>query len=504
MNHQMSLAIVLLLFLSVTLLGVYTYQVSQAYASAGRHPRAFLQAVNSAAAPQGARKDVVSPLEKKAGDMSAYEVYKLGQVYHYGRLGKDKDISLAMQYYQVSYKRGCVEAALGLARLYTEGDEATHFKPDGQKAVEMYMASIDHPSTRTQAVLEVAEVYANGLHPFYLPNKIVARQIYDIVLASSVFDEDAKVACRERLLHTFDHVDPDTENVDPGIEYKSLPTKIVFVLKQKFLPKRHQTPASAPPSSPPPAVGVSDYDIMHRAEPLRTLERVPEQQIFSKQNVHSSTLQNIAKRNLDTYELESGGMQTTFDESKREYIRVLKREADADSEAILRVLDTLSDNVHSKYDRSEQDVFRAVWSRIHQAEDQELKNNMIKSLSQSLASAVEHDHVVCSTGKITRILGSLDAIDPGTQTMRPEWAIEREIADAAAAIRQSYMERISPEARAAYEAPDPTREQKLLADEATAHMKQALLDKCEKDYVESGVLGKEQLDIKIQTYMSAL
>ena len=59
---------------------------------------------------------------------------------------------------------------------------------------------------------------------------------------------------------------------------------------------------------------------------------------------------------------------------------------------------------------------------------------MIEILANQLDSSIENGHVVCSSGRIARIIGTLDGINDNMTLSRPVWAIREEIGNLAAKI----------------------------------------------------------------------
>jgi hypothetical protein len=119
------------------------------------------------------------------------------------------------------------------------------------------------------------------------------------------------------------------------------------------------------------------------------------------------------------------------------------------------VLEKLNDNKATSFGQSEQDVLTTVLNKISQLgeEDKELKANLKETLGKQMASGVENGSVVCSTGKILRILGTLDGIDSpdGLEQIRPLWALKEEIGTLASNIRDKHISALNEEEKAAYD-----------------------------------------------------
>lgn len=172
-----------------------------------------------------------------------------------------------------------------------------------------------------------------------------------------------------------------------------------------------------------------------RAEPGAPQVRAPLAAPWGAQNVHDSTVTRQARdtlaslrRQLDdgsAHVAERAAVERARDLVLRDDALAAGAKADA-----LRVIDTLNLNLngarHSAIRESEAGALRWVLGAIDAVGDAGLRGDARHALALALASGVEHGHVVCSTGKITRIVSALDGIalaqrdgDPGAATATP-------------------------------------------------------------------------------------
>jgi len=235
------------------------------------------------------------------------------------------------------------------------------------------------------------------------------------------------------------------------------------------------------------------------------LDFIPVQKIYNdSQNVHSSTVQNAAQNTIEYIENKTGTV-TDFTNSVSQFIQEIENIADmrpSEKENIKKVLESLSESIHSRYDKSEKDVFNLVWARINDRVNNERRSDMIKVFADNISSGVEHDNVVCSSGKIVRMIGSLDGMDvEPLPSLKPEWAINEEIASSASAIRNKVLERATTNQRKAYEALDQTDEQKQIAEHLSNIMRTELRQKCKVEYVDTNILSEDVLNSKLADYI---
>jgi hypothetical protein len=200
---------------------------------------------------------------------------------------------------------------------------------------------------------------------------------------------------------------PDEDNGDAHLPL--VPGYSIAEIAQRFY---HEHQGSIAPSSsvPPPPPPQETPKIIIPDDP---------------QNVHDHGVTRSLKKKL-----QSLSPPETLPENSMEEVRayILDSEtATAETKRdALEALDSLSGTEHSVVGMSEQDVLHRVWGSSE-------TNNTKDILVTQLASSVEHGGVVCSTGKIGRLVGTFDGIDD--TPIRPLWAIREEIGTLAASIR---------------------------------------------------------------------
>jgi hypothetical protein len=105
---------------------------------------------------------------------------------------------------------------------------------------------------------------------------------------------------------------------------------------------------------------------------------------------------------------------------------------DIRADAVHFLSENVDDEHHAGVNTSTKKALDVVWQRIQNIEDPELKGNALDTLARQMADGYNHGHVVCPTGRIARILGSLDGVVDDVQPVKPSWAIKEEIASLAA------------------------------------------------------------------------
>lgn len=160
------------------------------------------------------------------------------------------------------------------------------------------------------------------------------------------------------------------------------------------------------------------------------------------QNVHDHSVTNIIKKNLDilkkTSNSDDGSNGDSENSTKNDVLYSILENpnlSDSVKGSVVIVLDNLNKvDKHGTYDVTEEEALALVWNKVKNEKDDIKKSNMIEILAKQLDSGIENGHVVCSSGKIARIIGTLDGIDDTITASRPIWAIKEEIGTLAGKI----------------------------------------------------------------------
>jgi len=201
---------------------------------------------------------------------------------------------------------------------------------------------------------------------------------------------------------------PHEDNV--GSPLPNIPAYTVLEIAQRMYHERMPTSLPQRMEPPPPLEPITPAEPLIRSDP---------------QNVHDHGVTKSLKRILRTLDTPTQNPDDAVTD-----VRAYILDSDASSalkQQALDTLDSLTDTQHSTLDTTEKDVLRKIW---HACTMDDTKNILVSQL----ASAVERDAVVCSTGKIGRMVGTLDGVREDT-SIRPVWAIREEISRLASSMR---------------------------------------------------------------------
>jgi hypothetical protein len=273
--------------------------------------------------------------------------------------------------------------------------------------------------TKWDLLITIGDIYRKGAFPRFLPNEELAMRCFK--LAAMCPDGQVAGMGQSKYIETYD--DPINIVDQAG---KKLPTEYGIQICQV---------AETAIKSIPWSMFQKPREI--KKPEAAQLPQLPQLLIDYKndsQNVHDHAITKTTLSNLENLK------ETTKLENPTQLIKsqIDKLELDEKTKTnAIRVIDNLSSNKHSTFNTSEQDTLKMVWNKIQKQESPQLRNNLTETLVKQLASSVEYGHVVCSSGKITRIMSTLDGT-LNENVARPMWAIRNELGHLATKIRNEY------------------------------------------------------------------
>ena len=319
-------------------------------------------------------------------------------------------------------------------------------------------------SSHWACLLRVGDIYRTGAFPRFKPNQAMAERCYKV--ASECPDADVageaivKFAENRALVMAREDVAGEELPTEHGARICRLATAAMAAGSRSFAVKpKVRAPVVARPAVAPVATAAAVDGADHV---MRMLDR---------QNVHDHAVAVALHTNIKTLEENQAiARRPSLEEIKHALLDADGLSADEKVDA-LRVLDDLNDGTaHSRLGVTEADALKLVWARIQGNGDRDVRANLTETLGKQLASALEHGSVVCSTGKIARIVGTLDGTDESMAALRPMWVLKDEIASAAGAIRDNVLKEAPADQRRAYEGGGCERLEDEMREQLAAHV----------------------------------
>ena len=431
--------------------------------------------------PNKKNAEVVAP------QLSPEEYLSLGELYQHGKFGREKSANMAIFNIKKAIQLSDENDHELLGKCHLTLGQIFESTPNRESAHNMlihYLQALSYGYE--ECILLIGKLYANGLHPYYLPDKMVAAKIYSNF---SNFSETIKPWCQLNLqdIYKVSYQDLDVLRQN-NIMYESLPSditdqmvnasnKIRFIIPYKSVVDKRlfmkydddelpNIKKLKPAKNTPKKVSI--------------LTRLPKQVVYNDtQNVHDHSLQNIGNIIIDKLETNKSTdpSSNNFNNNLSELLKDLNQKK---YPHVKRVCESLNNLMHSRFEKSEQDVFNLIWDKVKS------KNDSKELFLDSLNSGVEHGYVVCSTGKIMRMLSTLDIVDDNVPNLKPEWVIKQEIMQTIG----NTINKLTKQEKTQYESEHNDNIKNIV--------KNRVRNKCVKEY--KNVLQESILDIYLKEY----
>lgn len=330
--------------------------------------------------------------------------------------------------------------------------------PPEIKKLQDLIAEFQDNDGKWDVLITIGDIYRKGAYPRFLPNEHIAMNCYK----TAAMCPDGDVAG----LGQVKYIEMRSESINDDDKMgKPLPTEygtticelavdkirtIPFHLFQKPKVSKTQTETLAriPQYEDTYRQFIDDYDILtddtqnHLAQTYKN----------DSQNVHDHSVIAISKKNIAVLNQDTDRIDVERSIDKvRDALLDNTELSDQDVSNALLVLDKLSESKHSSFNMSEKEVLAKVWDKIDKIQENDKRKNLTETLGKQLASAVENGYTVCSTGKITRMLGTFDGAEMNDiENVKPLWAVKEEIASLAGKTRNDFIESLDTIQKLAY------------------------------------------------------
>ncbi len=150
----------------------------------------------------------------------------------------------------------------------------------------------------------------------------------------------------------------------------------------------------------------------------------------------------------------------------------------------MRALDTIRDvnEKVSSIDSNEIEILNLVWSRINSDELKDNKEDLKQTLMNQLAEMIEHNVPVCSTGRVTRLVDTLNVVDP-LINIKSSTDIRQEMLLKASKIRKDLED----------------KNNNNVEDDV---LKETITHQLKKDYVDSKILSEERFNVELNEWIN--
>ena len=369
--------------------------------------------------------------------------------------------------------------------------------------------------------IRVGDMYARGCYPKYSPDDASALKIYTAVSKCPDPEVAAEALSRCVDLRTNPVPEADRKGTSfPGETCDRVVSHIDDFLRKvplsQYLRRRKsldsinsqtRTTSSRGPefSHVEPTTLLGNLD----DEP-NIIENPGHNNVYKldTQNVHDHGVSASVRENIKSVvgELEGNGSSVAYD--RQEVIEEVMKElrdtgmGEEDMGDAFRVVVSLVPDKISSVGCSQMDVLHATLTKIKKVPDPVIRNNLMESLGKNLASGIERGHVVCSTGKIGRIITTLEGVDsaslgsPENQLQKsvPIDVVRNEISALASKVRGDVLSKYSEQQVSDYEKSSDSR--------LSHEMNTKFREQVQETYVTGLHLSEKVLGPIIETYAS--
>lgn len=214
-------------------------------------------------------------------------------------------------------------------------------------------------------------------------------------------------------------------------------------------------------------------------------------------NTHNSQVLSTIKNSLNKLK-KSTKMITPLPNTLRDirsYINSLPR-SDKRTDA-LNSLDSIEKSTSplTFCKMKEVDALNLVWNRIHNDKHDSNRSDLKKTLFNELAEMQEHGKTVCSTGKFTRIVDTLNIVDDEVE-IKPTYAINQEMMNKSANIRKDMLSKYSESQQKELDMGTSNIQEQFESD-----LKNKIRADLKRDYVDSKILTEQKFNNELNKWI---
>lgn len=402
-----------------------------------------------------------------------------------------------------------------LAMLYhqgvPEGEYGGGVPPDAQQAIQFYREAIKEGYHGS--VMPLASIYHWGLTGFE-GNREVAKHLYGVVLKVGTDYEKGQAKDRLRQMR-----EEEGHAVSNGmLEEEANVTAGSFSTSnfganpyaEHFMDFNNNSPYSIGRDEATRGMDekyVDDLIENKLAIRGRRVDSRPQLVHSDPQNARDHVVVNSAKQSLERLRANTHiqyDVPTTF-KMLHEYIVKKSELSQSKRDRAAQVLRELSKGIANLgYEQAKEiEALQLVWNRINSqvySQESDKRRALMENLVTELAECIEYGELVCPTGRLNRIIDTLNHQDP-IVNIQPKWAIQKTMAQRAKAIEKGMLDKSRSEVRDAMRATNPSARQRQLQTEFMQKVRSAIERDLTRRYVDTGLMTKQLLKTELDAWM---
>ena len=398
----------------------------------------------------------------------------------------------------------------------TKGNTIKGISPDAHRAIQYARQAIRNGWGRW-GLLEIAKMLNHGIHDFD-PDLEKAKELYSYIIGTT---RDSRL--REEALELYQQVDYKIKqlhaykwlNISPPGTKSDTVVTLTEQADQIIDTSTIQSPATQrvlqdlhiDRQQPIDIQNIIQQTDNQDGERIIIGENSPEPVDALRikndmQNVHDSTLLSTIRKSIENLQhVVTGDKLLSLEKVLTEVRMFLNTQPNNDKQRdALKALNAIERNVIplASTQLKEVEGLRLVWSRIQSNPDEETRNQLKENLYTQLAECIEHGKPVCSTGRFTRIIDTLNVVDE-LVTIRPTFAIQQEMMDKCAKIRDDMLTTLPEQTKKVID--EDLNETNPETIEFSKSFKSTIREQLKKDYVDTGIWKQEKLNKELDKWI---
>lgn len=379
----------------------------------------------------------------------------------------------------------------------TKGKLILGVEPDASKAIGYLQIIINSPYGTEQDVLRLARIYHYGMHLFER-NLDKAEEIYNGLRFEEISNEtrsiikEALTDIQKIRIYSWLNLPLERPDINPDFVMNTDPVMNHDTEQQTDLPARVY-----------PIQLIRHIQHIQRTHPIRPIQ--PIQPIIDRkdyndpQNTHNPQVLSTIRHSLEKLKTNTPitkNQETTSSEIKK-YIDAL--EESHKKQDALRSLRAIENNLDrlSSTNMTEMDALTLVWNRINDSTkfNKEVSDNLKETMFDELASMQEFGATICSTGRFTHIIDTLNGVDEEV-SIKPTYAINEEMLTKSAKIRSDFLLTFPEIERDKLEKGTSAAQEEFDND-----LKKTIVTKLREDYVKTGILTEDKFTNQVNSWI---
>ena len=343
-----------------------------------------------------------------------------------------------------------------------------------------------------QDLLNVADVFNWGL-PGLMPHKPIAKCIYT-KLANGLDPNNeqhriTRINAQERLLQMND---PNEPEIDPredhyqGPDNNNVPELVHNILNYDL----NLAPVNNKKIRKQKTIIKNPDKLIEKYAPYKT----------DSNSVHDSVVTSSVKKSVDNLKKTLNNNDDNINTIRDYILNNVNEELTNDCrEKALKTLDIMcktNSNI-SNLGMKEKEILNLVYNRINSCSDEIIKNNLKETLVKELADSVRGNGTVCAVGRVSRLVDTLNVIDPNTN-IKDSSTIRREMLNKASMIQQKIYDNLDSDIKKEVDSLKDT-------DKTTDYenkVKKDITDTLHNDYVNSGIITEKQFKLELDKWIN--